>query len=335
MITQKSQSADGAVRLGGQDAEQGIANGRETAVKSRFLSLLPDGTRILRVQSYRPGYAFYPARVSVQTPEGGGEHYVLKRGSDCQTILREARTLRALRELGLPVPAVFACTAEALEAEETDFLLVMSELPGRALPSIGIDSLTEADVSCQLLVEGVTRLHGLTERVSEHPIAGELPKWTLIDELDSIVRDAGDWMRVDLFALAVNLLSELLPRLPERLVFSNGDYNPLNFLCDGKNLTGFVDFEAACFEDPHIGFAKFVIWSNDDFGWGMARKAGLVERYLYSQNVSRQEFAPRLVLRCLRHILTEVSVEGGDASHREYRLQIISDNLKDLSGNTA
>ena len=41
------------------------------------------------------------------------------------------------------------------------------------------------------------------------------------------------------------------------LAFSSGDCNPGNFLSDGARLTGIVDFALACFEDPHIGFAKY------------------------------------------------------------------------------
>ena len=298
-------------------------------VKSRFLSLFPEGTQITGVQSYRPGYAFYPARVSIQTPDGLLMRYVVKKSGEHERIAQEAKRLRALTEVGVPVPDVLAHFAGTAEGKD-DSLIVMTELAGKALPSIGVVSLNEADLTCRLIIEGVGLLQGLTKRVLAHPFAADLPRHTLRAELEGVVRDAGDWGRVDLFAEAVELLSDSLPRIPERLVFSSGDYNPLNFLTDGEKLTGFVDFEAACFEDPHIGFAKFVIWSADDFGWGMGRKAGLVERYLYSQNVSRQEFAPRLALRCLRHMLTEVAVEGGDAAHREHRFRILSSTTEDL-----
>jgi aminoglycoside phosphotransferase (APT) family kinase protein len=113
-------------------------------------------------------------------------------------------------------------------------------------------------------------------------------------------------------------LTRALADVEVPLVFSNGDYNPLNFLHEGDALTGWLDFEGACFEDPHIGFAKFLIWSPDEYGWGTGVKAGLIERYLYAQNVSRREFAPRLALRCLRHLQREAPANGeeGALQHR-------------------
>src|SRR5689334_16380776 len=50
----------------------------------------------------------------------------------------------------------------------------------------------------------------------------------------------------------------------------------------------------------------------DDYGWGASAKAGRVERYLDARNVSRREFAPRLMLRCLRHPQQEVSPAAPD-----------------------
>ena len=38
------------------------------------------------------------------------------------------------------------------------------------------------------------------------------------------------------------------------------DYNPGNFLWDGEHVTGFIDFARNCFEDPHIGFAKYGLY---------------------------------------------------------------------------
>jgi thiamine kinase-like enzyme len=140
-------------------------------------------------------------------------------------------------------------------------------------------------------------------------------------------------MRVDLVARAVSRLQRILADVEVPLVFSNGDYNPLNFLHEGEKLTGWVDFENACFEDPHIGFVKFLVWSRDEYGWGAGVKAGLIERYLYARNVSRREFAPRLILRSLRHLLREVSPDAeDDDEQRRHVFGLITDALQVLDG---
>jgi thiamine kinase-like enzyme len=213
---------------------------------------------------------------------------------------------------------------------EIHALVILSELPGQPLPWLGIDSLTEADLTCRLLIRGVAQLHQLTERVSRHAIASSLPRVTLSSELDEIAQRGPGRLEAGLFARAVDLLRRTLPQVEVPLVFSNGDYNPLNFLHAGDALTGWVDFEGARFEDPHIGFAKFLIWSQDDYGWGTGVKAGLVERYLYAQNVSRREFAPRLALRCLTHLQREGPVNDEGALQRRHTLNLLEESLAAL-----
>jgi aminoglycoside phosphotransferase (APT) family kinase protein len=132
----------------------------------------------------------------------------------------------------------------------------------------------------------------------------------------------------DRFARAVDILRGALPGFAVPLVFSSGDYNPLNVLHDKGRFTGWVDFEGACFEDPQVGFAKFLIWQLDDYGWGTGAKTGLVERYLYARNFSRREFGPRLALRCLRHLQQDVSATGEEhARQREHMLDLLHQGL--------
>jgi len=108
-------------------------------------------------------------------------------------------------------------------------------------------------------------------------------------------------------------------------VFSNGDYNPLNVLVHDDVLSGWIDFEHACFEDPHIGFAKFVLWADDRYGWGAGAQAGLVERYVYEQQVASAAFFVRLILRGLHHI------QGTDPMHPpRYMVQVVTDTVRRL-----
>ena len=138
-------------------------------------------------------------------------------------------------------------------------------------------------------------------------------------------------MSIEPFASAVTFLRTIIPTVATPPVFSNGNYNPLNFLHMDGHLTGWMDFEHACFEDPLIGFAKFVIWAYDDFGWGTGQKVGLVERYLYRRNASRAQFHPRLILRCLQFLQEGASVpQEGNDNPRAATLRVLAETLADL-----
>ncbi|HEX5414697.1 MAG TPA: phosphotransferase [Chloroflexota bacterium] len=258
--------------------------------------------RIVAVESYRPGYLPYPARVTLEKTDGTRTTCVLKVGTAIDRIAHEARVLRALTDLGRPVPEVLAGPL-AVESQGQQYaVLIMSELPGQPLPWLGLTDLDTANRTGCLVQEAVDALHAATEQVRAHPIGDLLPCVTLESELQEINATRGPWSDVPLFREAVDLLKVALPLLATPLVFSNGDYNPLNFLHDGQSITGWLDFEAARFEDPYIGFAKFLLWSDDEYGWGAGAKVGLVERYLYARNVAPSAFLPRLVLRGLTHL---------------------------------
>jgi aminoglycoside phosphotransferase (APT) family kinase protein len=303
----------------------------EAPAKQFLVSTYPAGTEILASRTYRPGYRAYPMRVRVRTPSGRIESCVIKTGERIERLESEARVLAALAEIGLPVPAVLAGPVALADDSGTGAAMLLRELPGQPLPWLGLTSLAEADLTCRLLIRGVDRLHELTDSISRHAIAESLPRDTLSSELRQIVQRGGEWLEVELFARAVELLPRALAEVEVPLVFSNRDYNPLNFLHDGETLTGWVDFEGARFEDPHVGFVKFLLWSQDEYGWGAGVKAGLVERYLYTRNVSRREFAPRLVLRCLQHLQRELSVHReADALQRQHMVGLLTDGLADM-----
>ena len=294
---------------------------------SFVLSAYPPGSTINDSVSYRPGYMPYPARVTVRTATGGTEHCVLKMSEQLEEMEREAGVLTMLATLGVPVPVVLAGpTATAAGA-----MALMSEAPGTWLPWDGALSLDDADLTCRLLIAGVDWLHELTPQVAQHALGRTLPRFTLMSERSDIVSRGGPWLEVDVFAQALQLLRQVLPHIDTPLVFSNGDYNPFNFLHAGDQLTALLDFAGACFEDPYIGFAKFLIWGFDG-GWSPGMKSGLVERYLYAHHVGRAVFAPRLVLRCLRHLQHEVSLTSEqDAQPRAYMLRVLAEGMAGLN----
>jgi aminoglycoside phosphotransferase len=296
--------------------------------RALILNAYPPESEIVDIRSYRPGYMAYPFCVQIRLPSGEMSVCVLKANPLIGGVEREGKVLPVLARLGLPVPSVLAGPAFHPGYPSAGAFLVLSELPGKPLPWIDV-TLEEADLTCWLHQQAVARLHGLTEQILGEDVSQILPKRTLIDELEGIVARGGPWFDVPIFVQAMQRLRPILESIGTPLVFSNGDYNPLNFLHKGAELTGWIDFTNACFEDPHIGFAKFVIWSFDVLGWGTGARAGLVERYLYSQDVSRSEFAPRLAVRCLYRLQRDTTVDGEqDAFYRQAILRVLDTALR-------
>jgi aminoglycoside phosphotransferase len=289
-------------------------------LKHAILQIYPQAAQIISLRSFRPGYLPYPARLTVQTTTGETLVCVLKAGADADKIAFETHVLRALTDLQLPVPQVLADPVTIPSAPEPLTILLISKLPGGGLPWISLNNLATANRTCQLVHEAVDRLHALTPAIRAHPIAALLPSRTLDAEVQAIRAHGSPWLQVPLFNDALNLVEAALPRYPSPLVFSNGDYNPLNFLVADNVLVGWIDFEYACFEDPYIGFAKFFLWADDEVGWAAGAKAGLVERYLYRHQVAPAAFLVRLVLRGLSHVQ-----ETSPADPPAYMLQVITD----------
>ena len=308
-------------------------SGMDCFQESFVLSAYPPGSKIIEAASYQPGYLLYPLRISVQAPDGEKSVCVLKANSLIGGIEREAKLLPILARLGLSVPEVLAGPTFHPDYPNIGAMIVLSEMAGRPLAWLEA-TLSEIDITCRLLQEGVAALHQLTEPIRQEEVAQELPKKTMLSELEEIIRRGGPWFGVELFAGAVKRLLPIVSNIQTPLVFSNGDYNPLNFLWDGSRLTGWIDFTEACFEDPHIGFTPFMIWGFDNYGWGAGVKGGLVERYLYSQDMSRSEFAPRLALRCLWRLQRDTSVAGEkDAFQRQAILKVLRHALEGLKDN--
>jgi aminoglycoside phosphotransferase (APT) family kinase protein len=294
-------------------------------LQQAILQIYPQAARIIDMQSFRPGYLLFPARLTMQATTGETQVCVLKVSMDADKLAYEARVLRALADLQLPVPQVLAGPATLPSTPEPLTVMLISELPGQPLPWIGLTDLATADRTCRLVHAAVDRLHALTPAVSAHPIATLVPSRTLESEVQTIRARRSDWLDVPKFSDALNLVEAALPQYASPLVFSNGDYNPLNFLVEDDELVGWIDFEYACFEDPYIGFAKFFLWADDAAGWGAGAKAGLVERYLYAHQVAPTAFLVRLVLRGLSHLQ-----DSSPTDPLPFMLQVISDAVHRL-----
>ena len=293
-----------------------------SSLQQAILQIYPQAARIIDIHSFRPGYLPYPARLTLQTTTGDTVICVIKASENAGKINHEAHVLRALAELKLPVPEVLAGPITVPDTSPPLTIMLIGELPGQPLPWLRLTDLAIADQTCRLVHTAIDCLHALTPEVQAHPVAALVPSKTLESEVQTIRARHSAWFDVPLFNEALELVEAALPLHNSPLVFSNGDYNPLNFLTADDELVGFIDFEYACFEDPYIGFAKFLLWADDDFGWGAGAKSGLVERFLYTHQVPPSTFLVRLVLRGLSHVQ-----DTSPANPPHYMLQVISDAM--------
>lgn len=299
-----------------------------TFQRALLLSACPAGTLITEAR-FAPQYMEKgPALVGLTCPDGSERTVVVKRSGSPHGVLTEARLFPVLARLGLPVPAVLAGPAFDPANPQSGPSMVMSYLPGTDLQRLSEASPAGLDVAGALVLDGIARLHSLTEAVLGEEIGRDLPRVALLTELRSVVERGGPWLQAPLFRQAVQQLVPILAEVRAPLVFSNGDYQPANFLTDGERVTGFVDFELACFEDPHYGVAKYRVYD-----MAPLHKAGFVERYLDAHQLSEADFAPRLAVRCLWTLQREIPVSGSDADndYRSHVLQLLRGALRRLA----
>lgn len=292
-----------------------------------ILAVCPAGSRILSARFHRAVRLPGPIWVSVALPDGNERMLILRLDQRVGGVEREAAILPVLARLGLPVPAVLGGPVIDPTRPEWGAMIILNVLPGQDLLAYSWDAPPPAlERAMRLVLDGVARLHALSNQLARDFVAAKLPRITLLDELQGVIRRGGPWFDEPLFTDAIERLFHIVSAIDTPLVFSSGDYNPGNFLFDGEQLTGFIDFTWSCFEDPHIGMAKY--WT---CGWYPLDKAGIVERYLDEQHLSFAEFAPRLAIRCLWTLQREIAVSGGEdilvddeyESHADYRRRIL------------
>jgi len=272
------------------------------ALLQAIRTIRPEVETIAHIQSFRPSYRFFPAKLTLRGKNGESSDEVLKTAKEPESLQFEKDVLEALQEIGFPVPQVRSPIFEMAQNGEIFWGLFLQEVEGSPLEWLNLDNLHSADTTCKLTLQGVERLHHLTDKLLRHRISAALPKRFLADELEVIKSGAGPWLSESFFQRALGLIESIIPQIAVPLVFSNGDYNPLNFLAQNGEIVGWIDFEQACFEDPHIGFAKFLLWADDSFGWATGTRVGLVERYLFHNNIRPCDFYGRIVLRGLYYI---------------------------------
>jgi len=133
-------------------------------------------------------------------------------------------------------------------------------LPGENLQKLSMQSNEGLEQSKNLLIEGVEKLAAATEFISHHQVSAILPHHTLSAEMESLNSTDNPWVKEKTYREACEKLGPILKNIDTSLVFSNGDYQPGNFLAKNGKLTGFLDFESPSFQDPLLGFVKYPIY---------------------------------------------------------------------------
>ena len=177
-----------------------------------------------------------------------------------------------------------------------------------------------------LLVEAVIKLMEATNFIKEHEVSKILPSITLVDELKALNTEDNPWLDDKLYQEAIQKLQKIIPNIKTPLVLSNGDYQPGNFLAQGGEITGFLDFESPSFQDPMMGFVKYPIYDLDPLG-----KTDIVKVFLGRKGFSEEDFNYRLALGCLKILKKEIPVSGGDKETQEYRKRVLDLLKKSLS----
>lgn len=256
------------------------------------LSAFPSGSAIAGSFPFTSrGLVALPRRVVVQPPDGGEVNVVLREARYWPGIYMEAELFPWLADR-IPVPEVLAAPRILDDAGATvpRTVVLLSMLPG--LP---LDRLIEEDPThVELLFQCRRTLHGLTDSLLLHPAGRSVPRVSLESMLWEVTEEACSWSRHLLFERAVRVLIRMLPSIREPLVFSNGDLQPGNFLVKPPEVTGYLDFEYAAFEDPLMALAKRKVYAA-----GGLQDFDLSAACLDEMGRTKEDLAPRVALRCL------------------------------------
>jgi hypothetical protein len=164
-----------------------------------------------------------------------------------------------------------------------------------------------------------------TEAVQRSAQPHLLPTITLLDELHLFVERGGAWLQEAPIVRAVERLRPIVAQVGDPLVFTNGDYQPANFLTDGLKVTGIVDFEYAHYGDFLLGFAKYPIYDLHPL-----YKAGMIPCLLENKSVPYADFAVRLAIGCLKTLQREIPLYEGDSVYRNHVLALLEQSLESI-----
>jgi hypothetical protein len=286
------------------------------------LSVCPPGTRIVGARLQRTVQLPCSIWMDMFPLDGTAFKLILRMNYMLGGVEKEAAILPYLAQAGLPVPTVLAGPVIDPSQPEAGAMSVLNVLPGQSFLDLDYAMAPERIYwAMDQILQGVALIHGVTSFLQRSPAIRFLPQKSLRSELRAILERGGPWLSQSVFNQAIISVDRALAAIETPLAFSSGDYNQGNFLFDGDQLSGLVDFTMPTFEDPHIGMAMYLIYSWDPFD-----QAGIVDRYLEQQRLSFGDFAPRLALRCLGTLQENLPVRGGEEARDEWDFESLADS---------
>ena len=296
--------------------------------RNLVLSVCPPGARVVGAEFVREWLHPCPVRVRVILPHGGESTLILRLDRAIHGVERETKLLPLLGQLGLPVPTVLAGPVRDPTQPQLGAMSVLTLLPGEDLITWGYRaSLQERKALEPYVLAAIVQLQQLATSLSQYAVAAELPHRTLQEEFQSVADRDSPWYDGPAFAEAVERLIPLVERVQTPLVFSNGDYNPANFLFDGQKLTGFVDFAWACFEDPLFGIARYMTYD-----WLPYDAVALTGRYAATHNFSTSDLDLRVAVACLWRLQELPYADEAIQDTSAFVLRVLRDVLDRLNG---
>ncbi len=289
-----------------------------------ILSAAPPGTQIKTAHYFQEEYLPCPVHVTVRQPNGALQDLVLRvtRRNE-QGLQKEAILLPLLTQLGVSTPRVLVPPQRDPTATNAALAALYSFLPGQTLQQFSEQSAQDCQTAIHLLLAASAQLAAVTSSLRELLAAQSLttlvPTMPLMQQWETMMAQGGPWLAEPSFRANMHNLRPRLEAISDPLVFTNGDYQPGNFLTDGKRVTGFVDFEYASFQDYLYGFAKYPIYDLHPLN-----KGGMIEQLLQTQAISFADFAPRLALACLWTLQREIPVDGGESNYRTHVLALLA-----------
>jgi aminoglycoside phosphotransferase (APT) family kinase protein len=286
------------------------------------LSLFPAGSIITKadwMQWMRPCPVAVDVRLAGDGPE---QRVVLRRSRNPGGVEREALVLPELARLGLPVPRLLA--APSTDPKDDETVSVLSFLPGVSLQDFAMRSEASLVTARTLAVQAINSLHSVTDSMWFNLVAsealGKVPKrrvwlaWRREQETWDSQPDFGDTLRQRMEIASRNTT------LRTRIVFSNGDYQPGNFLTDGEDITGLLDFEKAGFADPLMNVARFPV-----YGIEPLNGAGIAAAFCDANGFTDSDLAIRVVIFGLRTLRTKLPVDAAQDApqQREFRARLL------------
>jgi hypothetical protein len=255
-----------------------------------------------------------PVRVSVTKKDNTVITVVLRKNRHGD-VRKEIQILRALKELGLPVPEILS---EPFEIGDGEYAAIYSLLPGENLQKLSMGSENDLALAKELLVQAVIMLMDATDFVRNHEVSKTLPSITLMEELEALNTKDNPWLGEEIYKIATLRLQTIFRDIKTPLVLSNGDYQPGNFLAQDGKITGFLDFESPSFQDPMMGFVKYPIYDLLPLA-----RTDLVKVFLDKKGFSEKDFNCRLILGCLKILKKEIPISGGDEETQAYRSRVL------------